>query len=110
MNTNIINVVKCFDSSHPLWMNDKKHNKRVVDTILNYCYEKFRSRGYLFLNEVYQELGIPMTRQGQVAGWVFKKDNTKDHMWTVWTKEDDYDDVYITFKPLSDIVDTLPSE
>ena len=110
MNTEIINVVKSFSCSHRSWMNDTEHNKRVVKMILDYCYEKFRARRYLFLNEVYQELGIPMTRQGQIAGWVYNRENAKDYMWTVWTKDDGYNDVYITFEPLSDILDALPNE
>lgn len=110
MSTEIINVVKSFSCSHHLWMNDTEHNKRVVEMILDYCYEKFRARRYLFLNEVYQELGIPMTRQGQIAGWVYNREHANDYMWTVWTKDDGYNDVYITFEPLSDILDTLPNE
>ena len=82
----------------------------MVETILNYCYEKFRVKRYLFLNDVYQELGIPLTRQGQIAGWVFDANRAKDYMWTVWTKNDGYDDVYITFECLSDILNTLPEE
>lgn len=110
MNTEVINVVKCFSCNHPLWTNNKERNKMIVDSVLDYCYAKFRARRYLFLNEVYQELGIPMTKQGQIAGWVFDKDHAEDYMWTVWTKDDGYDDVYITFEPLSDILDALPSE
>lgn len=110
MNAKVINVVKCFGGGHYLWANDTEHNRRVVKTILDCCYEKFRARHYLFLNEVYQELGIPMTRQGQIAGWVYNEEHAKDTMWTVWTKDDGYNDVYITFEPLSDILDTLPNE
>lgn len=110
MSTEIINVVKCFNSSHPLWNNDQNLNKRVVDTILDFCYVKFQSMGYLFLNDVYQELGIRSTRQGQIAGWVYDKKHAKETMWTVWTKNDGYDDVYITFECLSDILDALPNE
>lgn len=111
MNTKVVNVVKCFDCNHPLWTNDKEYNMLVVKMILNNCYKKFRRRHFLFLNDVYQELGMSLTRQGQIAGWVFDKDHAKDYMWTVWTKDDGYDnDVYITFEPLSDILDALPNE
>ena len=110
MNTKVIRVVKSFSCDHQLWMNNKEHNKRVVDCILNYCYEMFRFKGYLFLNEVYKELGIPLTRQGQTAGWVFDGKHAKDYLWTVWTKNDGYDDVYITFEPLENILYTLPEE
>lgn len=110
MDTKKLTVTKLFDCDHPYWANDQKHNLLVVKTILMYCYERFKTRRYLFLNEVYQELGIPVTRQGQIAGWVFNGEQAEDSMWTVWTKDDGYDDVYITFEVLSDILDTLPNE
>jgi hypothetical protein len=34
-------------------------------------------RGYLFLNEVYEALGMSWTKEGQLVGWVLK-DNPKD--------------------------------
>lgn len=110
MNAKKINVVKCFGCTQPLWTNNKELNKRMVDMELEYCYAKFKAQRYLFLNEVYQKLGIPCTRQGQLAGWVFDKDHAEDYMWTVWTKNDEYDDVYITFEPLENILDALPDE
>ena len=110
MNTKVINVVKCFDPSSPFWRNDREHNKLVVEKTLEYCYEIFRAKRYLFLNEVYERLSIPFTRTGQVAGWIYNGEHMHDHMWTVWTKDDGYDDVYITFEPISNILDVLPEE
>lgn len=110
MNTKVTNsVVKSFDPSHPNWTNDQDHNFVVVNALLNYCYDKLRSRGFLFLNEVYKELRIPMTRLGQKAGWIFNREIPidQDIMWRVWVKDDGYDDVYITFKPMEDITDVL---
>ena len=34
-----------------------------------------KSRGYLFLNEVYEALGFPITKAGQVVGWLYRPDN-----------------------------------
>ena len=110
MDTKIIRITKMYDPRRPYWTNSKDMNKLIVDKQLEYCYEKFRARGFLFLNEVYQELGIPCTRQGQVSGWIFGDEYLKDCMWTVWTKNDEYADVYITFEPLSDILDALPND
>lgn len=36
--------------------------------------DQLRSRGYLFLNDVYEELGFPRTQAGQVVGWVWDGD------------------------------------
>ena len=35
------------------------------------CNQLLRSRGYLFLNEVYEALGLPITSDGQVLGWIY---------------------------------------
>jgi Family of unknown function (DUF6353) len=32
--------------------------------------DRLSSRGYIFLNEVYESCGLPWTREGQIVGWV----------------------------------------
>lgn len=108
MNAKGKTVVKCFNQSNQFWRNDATHNMTFVKTSLNYCYEKFRAQGHLFLNEVYQELGLILTRQGQVAGWILDEKYMKDTMWTVSTYDDC--DVYITFEPLENILDALSDD
>lgn len=110
MNTNIISVAKCFGCNHPLWQNDKTHNLYVVRVTLDRLYNEFRRRGYLFLYEAYQELDIDITKQSLSAGWIYDKKYTKQTMWGYFTKNDGYDDVYITFEPMVDISDVLPDE
>ena len=41
----------------------------------NYANEMLKSKGHLFLNEVYDMLGIPRTKAGQVVGWVYDEKN-----------------------------------
>lgn len=109
MNAKVYEIAKIFDHNCPGWERNKLYNEMFVRCALNYCRELCRARGYLFLNEVYEKLGMPLTRQGQMAGWIFNDEHKNDHMWTVLNYNDDYD-VYITFEPLSDILDTLPNE
>lgn len=40
-----------------------------------YANDMLRGRGYLFLNEVYEMLGFPVTPAGQDVGWVYIKEN-----------------------------------
>lgn len=102
-------VIRAFDRESHLWVNNGSTNKRTVDIVLEHCYEKFKARGHLFLNEVYSELGIRKTAEGQVAGWIYSDGCAKKTMWTVWMRPNDRN-VYITFEPLENILHILPHE
>lgn len=109
MNAKNITVVKCLDQSSYYGSKDKESNLQFVKTSLNYCYEKFKAQGYLFLNEVYDAIGMPRTMQGQVAGWVYDDEYKKDTMWTMWIKHDDCY-VYVTFELLDNILAALSNQ
>ena len=48
---------------------DKKPGEGISE------YAKLKHQGYLFLNEVYDMLGIPRTQAGQVVGWIYDEKN-----------------------------------
>ena len=37
--------------------------------------EMLRARGHLYLNEVYDMLGFPRTKAGQIVGWIYDDKN-----------------------------------
>lgn len=43
----------------------------------SYANDMLQAQGYLFLNDVYDKLGLPRTKAGQIVGWVYNKDNPK---------------------------------
>ena len=110
MDKKICNVVKTIDRHSFLWKNNREYNERTVRCALDDCYDILDWKGYLFLNRVYQKLGLPLTKEGQTSGWVYDKMHENDILWIVWHENDEEVDVHITFEPLENILDTLPSE
>lgn len=57
------------------WEKDSEYNLMFLKQQQNHANELLRSNGYLFLNDVYDMLGIPRTKAGQCVGWVYDEDN-----------------------------------
>lgn len=64
-----------FDENSMAWSKDPELNKIFLLQQQTYANEKLKTKGYLFLNEVYDVLGLPRTKAGQVIGWVYDEDN-----------------------------------
>jgi hypothetical protein len=64
-----------FDESSPAWTKDAEYNLVFLKQQQEYANDLLKAKGYLYLNEVYEMLGIPRTRAGQVVGWVYNKEN-----------------------------------
>lgn len=67
-----------FDSSSNCWEDDAELNLMFLKAQQKYANDLLISRGYLFLNEVYDMLDIPITKAGQVVGWVYDKTKSND--------------------------------
>lgn len=66
---------KFFDASSREWEKDPEYNLMFLRAQQQYANDIFRSRGHLFLNEVYDMLDIPRTKEGQIVGWVYDEEN-----------------------------------
>ena len=64
-----------FDSSSPYWDKDPEYNLMFLKAEQNYANDRLKARGYVYLNEVYERLGIPSTKAGQIVGWVYDSEN-----------------------------------
>lgn len=67
-----------YDDGCKGWEKDPEMNLMFLRAEQNYANDRLKARGYLFLNEVYERLGIPTTKLGQAVGWVYDPKNP-DH-------------------------------
>jgi hypothetical protein len=61
---------KFFDEQNPNFTKDAEINRLFLTCQQNYANQLLQARGHLFLNEVYDSLGIEHTSAGSVVGWV----------------------------------------
>lgn len=59
-----------FDECSSSWERYPEHNLIFLKCQQNYANDKLHARGHIFLNEVYDMLGIDHSKAGAVVGWV----------------------------------------
>lgn len=70
-----------FDELHPCWTENPEVNKTWLLGKQNFLDAKLQNKGYLLLNEIYEELGYPPTQAGQVMGILRDNpDGTRNHL------------------------------
>lgn len=69
-----------FDDGNTGWDPDPELTKYFLIQQQNWANERLKARGHLFLNEVYDMLGVKRTKAGAQVGWVYdEKNNTGDN-------------------------------
>lgn len=63
---------KFFDEYSNQWQKDPEYNLLFLNGQQNFMNDMLRVRGHVFLNEVYDRLGIPRTTEGAIMGWYYK--------------------------------------
>lgn len=66
---------RCYDDGCKGWVKDSEYNLMFLRNTQSFMNEKLRAQGYLFLNDVYDALGIPRSKAGQVVGWIYDEKN-----------------------------------
>ena len=64
-----------FDEYCAGWTKDAEYNLMFLRQQQNYANELLKSRGHLFLNEVYDMLGIDRTKAGNIVGWIYDEEH-----------------------------------
>jgi len=68
-----------FDSYSTSWSKEPEYNLIFLKCQQNYANDLLRSRGHVFLNEVYDMLGIPRSKAGAVVGWLLSPNGETDN-------------------------------
>jgi len=66
----ISQYARFFDESCSEWSKTPEYNLTFLKCQERFANDLLNSRGHIFLNEVYDMLGIPRTQAGAVVGWV----------------------------------------
>lgn len=59
-----------FDNSSQQWKRDDNYNLVFLKSQQKFANDQLQTEGHIFLNEVYDALGIPRTKEGSIVGWV----------------------------------------
>lgn len=69
-----------FDEYAKEWVRNPEYNLVFLKCQQNYANDMLRSRGHIFLNEVYDMLGLERSNAGAVVGWVISKDGGDNYV------------------------------
>lgn len=74
-NAEVSQYARFFDHSSPHWNANTGWNIKFLETQQQFANDLLRARGFLFLNEVYDMLGMSRTKDGQKVGWSYEDNN-----------------------------------
>lgn len=68
-----------FDEACAQWSKTPEYNLMFLRAQQTYANNLLKTRGHVFLNDVYDLLGIPRTKAGAVVGWAIRNDGQGDN-------------------------------
>lgn len=68
-----------FDETSTEWTRSNETNRMILTARQNWANDLLNSRGHVFLNEVYDMLGMKRSKAGSVVGWVKNNPNGGDN-------------------------------
>lgn len=70
----ISQYARFFDAASKEWQGIPEYDLMFLKSQQNYMNDLLHARGHVFLNEVYDALGLERSRAGAVVGWIMTKD------------------------------------
>lgn len=71
---------RLFDSVSPNWQKDAELNRIFILHNQEWANHRLQARGHVFLNEVYDDLGLERTPAGAVTGWVLNGETSDNYI------------------------------
>jgi Family of unknown function (DUF6353) len=76
---------RIFDETNPNWSKVPHQNQMFLTSQMTYANMRLRSKGKVYLNDVYDMLGLERSDEGQVVGWVDNSENGDSYIdFGVW--------------------------
>lgn len=66
---------RIFDDISPHWEKDAEYNRMFLEGQRQHLNRILQTRGHVFLNDVYDRLGLERSPEGAVVGWLHTKDD-----------------------------------
>lgn len=81
-----------FNRNASLWQNDDRYNQMFLKSTEHYFNELLMARGYVFLRDVYEALGIPITKVCIFVGWLYDLKDPNAHNYIAFEQNKDASD------------------
>ena len=109
MNAKMKEFKVTYDESALLWEDNKQYNEESLRVTQSFLDKIFGMKGYLFLDHIYDKLGIDITDLNIYgAGWVYDPSNPDmDHIDFHIGEEMDGDNFVLRFKVFDNIIDIM---
>lgn len=62
---------KRFNRNSPYWTTLKSVNENFIECMKKHFDGVLQLRGYVFLKDIYEYLGLPITRDSIIVGWIY---------------------------------------
>lgn len=94
-----------FDEASPSWQKNAEYNMAFLKCQQTFANDMLHARGHIFLNEIYDMLGIDRSGAGSVVGWIIGKDNDNYVDFGIYDKNDDRKRLFVNANERSILLD-----
>lgn len=100
---------RVFDDGCKNWTKDQNANVMFLKVIEQHCNELLRARGWIFLRDVYEYIGIPITKASCLVGWIYEEHNKigDNFVKFIYDENDESSGIVIDFNVDGEIINRL---